>query len=1486
MKRIVSLFVAFLLFASTLPVMAAGTMGKILLSEDFEGYAENQTEIDNLNILSGVDTRVINDGGNKVLFSRAYGDPVSLQFNYSTTKTDKSVFSAKIKFGGKGVVSGTVFEMLSGSAKIPFLSINERGYMKLFDGKTVGGSPKGVYRTLTVAADWKKQIFDVYIDGKCVAGDWFMPSNAPKSIPSSFEISLDYDDKDETEIYIDDIRVYAGDALPWETSFPSGGVNTEVLPFTPTTDILNSFDILTDMEFNNGLIDSGFAINPMGGNISGANYEEELVSAARFYTSEDESSTTFVDITPQSITQKSKYIADIRIRVNELSNGAVLQMLDNKNTAGEWQRGISVTGGVVTAIDGGTRLGTYTPGEWFRISAAYNIPSGKLDIYMNGELSTTLPISTSHYPSFFRFDMVSPAGTMFDVDVDWIRVYTGKLLQPSSEFNEAQFEKTEDSSSATSSVPKFSIMDPVDKLTAALKNKTVFNVNNNTMYIDGMKQSYANDSFKPYIINGRLMMPRNMYSLFSADNVEFDEQSGEIKVGDKALMYVGKTEFSLDGEEQTLHAAPAYENGTLYFPLRDMAEKVLGKKVLWDERGIIVISDDTVAAVSPYDYMTDRTVQWYPIDLIYRYMNFDNPTGKEIVEDIIERYPNNGHPRIWYNSEEIEYILDKADSDAQMKSAVNQVIANAESAVNIDYTPYATVADSGKQNASSAMQTRMENLAEAYLLTSDERYAEAAVRMMKAFAQWQTMGYQSSNLISGHWAALMGIGYDTFYNYLNQTPEGRENLQYFRDRIKALTFNDHLRAFGGENTVDWMKLQDNFVGVIGGGLMLLTLAVCDDEDIRAEAEYLAENALKALYCMAEYYYPDGGYYESVSYSRYALTNMLRAVDALWRCTGSDYGLGNARGFTAAGDYFTFAQSTHTNIGFHDNELKYENGWQREMLAYRYDRPYDAEMARIQKTLANAYMDVKTRFFWHKAFKDKGLAFSATEVPLDKIFVGLESGAFTNSRTTSNPIFATFHGGWTQIVHDMLDLGSFIFESDGIIWAKDHGSDNYDLPGYFNNLGYRLYRKRPEGENCLVINPKDDPNTYYGQDLKAYARILESDLNKPKGAYAIMDLSEAYARDVTKAKRGFYFGDDRNTYLIQDEFTLKKASEVYWFMQSSTDDIEIVSDTKAILKQDGKSCTVEIYSNKPYKLEVMDPKPLPSSPVVDGQGENSGKKLSIHFEDISGNVEIAVKLSPDQGFYTKTPLQFIPMDNWSIPEGDVSAVAPEFKYINVNGKLIDGFIAGKLDYAIELPYGTTTVPEISAEATRGTLIIKQAESFSEKAHITIKVDGYNDVVADISFKVNMDRPIKVTQALVDTKTEVGLKGTLVSPITAGAQTTPEITSSADKMIDGSFETRCAQEDIPCWFEVDLGEVMDIKGVALGFYVDVKGRISYFDVMYSEDGENYTKVFAGESTGETAEWESLMISGRVRYIRIIAYGNSTSNWSSITELAAIK
>ena len=117
------------------------------------------------------------------------------------------------------------------------------------------------------------------------------------------------------------------------------------------------------------------------------------------------------------------------------------------------------------------------------------------------------------------------------------------------------------------------------------------------------------------------------------------------------------------------------------------------------------------------------------------------------------------------------------------------------------------------------------------------------------------------------------------------------------------------------------------------------------------------------------------------------------------------------------------------------------------------------------------------------------------------------------------------------------------------------------------------------------------------------------------------------------------------------------------------------------------------------------------------------------------------------------------------------------------------------------------------------------------------------------------------------------------------TLPEPENPPERMIDGDFGTRATQNGSNLWFEFDMGEVIDISGLAISFYSG-SSRTSKFDIVYSEDGTNFKRVFSGDSSGTTNEFETLAIPGRVRYIRYVGFGNTQGSWNSITEFRAYR
>ncbi len=1466
LKRIISAIVALSMLIGALPVLAASDTDLVLFSEGFEGYAENERKPSSLKIVSGLDSRVVTDGGNKAFYARALGESVNFSFSVPSSDARETVMSVKAKITG-AKTSGKLFNATISGSKVSFVNLDDDGNLKLYDGTVLCAMPKGGYKTLTVHAKWKKKVFSVYVDKKCVAYNWSMPSPAANKSPTAIEFIVEYNEKSETEFFADDFRVYEGSKMPWDMKFPKAAANNEVLEFTPTTDFdPNAVRIIKDFDYKE-------STGLMFGNITSEISTKTLDDGTKVmhWSSPEEKSITngFADMSLPELLSYSKFIFDYRIKINELTGSSKVALLDFRDTAGQWTvRGFEIgsSGKLVADIGGGSASIPF--GEWFRLTFAYNMKTGKIGIYVNGEFVSENTTTAGATPVYFRYDVISPAGSKMDVYFDWCRIYGGDVLLDDSHFSQ---DPVFDTSTEEGTEGLQSIMDNALDLREALNGKTAFVTTNNSMYYDGKKEIITNEAEKLKTIDSVLMIPQATFEKINGDKpVVYTKETGEVSVGDMS----------------TKDIIPVFQNGIMYLPLADSVEKLMNKKLSYDERGMAIIADTAVEVRTQHHYV-DRHKKYYDYDLIYRYLIFDNPTGKEIVDTVIKNHPGNGHPRVYWTNEDIEYVLNKVDTDENWRNEYKRVINNADNLLYADLSSYYTVSDSGKHTAANRMQTMMTTLSTAHLLTGDPKYAKKGVEIMKGFASWASCG--SHNLTLGHWADGMGIGFDSFYNYMMSTAEGRKDMQYIKERMVALEYKGHIDSYskGFYNGPGWITFQDNFVGVIGGGLMCMLLAVCDEEDVRKDSEYLLENVLRSLYNAAELFYPDGGYYEGGDYGDLMMENFMDGMDALYNCCKTDYGMGNIPGFSDAGNAVTYLNSPNGRLNFHDDGGTYWNRFAAEFMGYRYGDVKGALMGRYSKR--NAGKDhtinysLKGLYYFDKAMEGIDVSsIDLSDMPLDKYMYTSEVGTFRDSHNISQPTYVGFHAGWTNVPHDMLDLGEFAFIADGVQWAKDLGADDYSLPGYFNLAGYNVYRKRPEGENCLVLNPQKEVSSYYGQKVGAYAGLVDLDINKPRGAKAAYDLTEAYSRDASKYIRGYYFGDNRNSLIVQDEVSLKGETEAYWFMHTPAD-ITIVDNTKAILSKDGKTLTVDVYCNIPgYELKVMDPKPLPTSPDVSGQKKNEGyRKLAVHHPSASGELVISVKLSPNDD-YAYTPLEYKPISEWTIPEGNIPE-RPYFKGIYLDGKEIYRFSPGVASYNITLPYGTTEIPKVTAVSSGGTVEIVQADSLSGTAIATIKSEGFKDNVCKIKFNVSNDRPIKVKKALSSINPTVGTPSNLIKP-----EKISIINSANDgaNLVDGDFATSVSLADANDWIEFDFGKVIDISGVAVAF---AKGdsNVAAYEILYSEDGTNFVKVYDGLASGMTKEYETLEIASKARYIRLVGKGNNAAVLTTnITEFRAYK
>jgi len=153
------------------------------------------------------------------------------------------------------------------------------------------------------------------------------------------------------------------------------------------------------------------------------------------------------------------------------------------------------------------------------------------------------------------------------------------------------------------------------------------------------------------------------------------------------------------------------------------------------------------------------------------------------------------------------------------------------------------------------------------------------------------------------------------------------------------------------------------------------------------------------------------------------------------------------------------------------------------------------------------------------------------------------------------------------------------------------------------------------------------------------------------------------------------------------------------------------------------------------------------------------------------------------------------------------------------------------------------------------------------------------------------PASALLALACDRTDLTAPRTLPNPVTAAVTSLPTTTvvASGDdgnvpqNTLDNDLATRWSASGDGQWIRYDLGALTAIDHVDIAWFLG-DARIAYFDIEVSPDAVAWTKVFSGQSSGQSLQPERHtfpMASGR--YVRIVGHGNSASNWNSITEVA---
>lgn len=827
------------------------------------------------------------------------------------------------------------------------------------------------------------------------------------------------------------------------------------------------------------------------------------------------------------------------------------------------------------------------------------------------------------------------------------------------------------------------------------------------------------------------------------------------------------------------------------------------------------------------------------------------PTADEIVSAVKLAHPNQQHPRLLATADDFSRIRSLVQTD---ENAMRWFIEVKQSADEFLTQPPKEYSKPDGLRLDSSSARRVATLAFVYQITLDEQYAERAWDEMAfvasdAYPDWSPQHYlDTASMTQG-----IALGYDWLYNYLTE-----EQRAIVRESIKTKGLQPAVPMYLNK-TYWWVYNRDNWNFVCNAGMALGALAIADEEE--ELAGLILREAFKSIQYGLTQYAPDGSAIEGPAYWEYGTMFLVYFLDALDTAVGHDYGFSTREGLADTPLYPIHVAGPQGTFNYSDNASNLIPGRLHLWFADKYDAPeYTWYHQYVTENVGtNGMYDL----IWYRP-ETYGAYEPST---LDRYFELPEAVTMRSHWSDSHALFAGFKGGVNGAPHGDLDTGSFVFDALGVRWAEDLGKEDYNLPGYWDmgedGKRWVYYRKRAEGHNTLVINPSEEP----AQAEEAVSAITRTEFENSEGAYAITDMTPAYAEHMASVQRGAALLDQRRQFLVQDEVEAKVPSELNWFMHTRADIAVQEDGASALLTYGDKRLWVQILTPAEASFTVTEAVPLATSPNPSGQTPNLGvKKLTIHMEEVlRSTISVwMVPLMPGDPLPMQTP-QVTPLSAWSVGQSELA----KLDSLTVAGEPVTGFDPDRRVYEIELPAGEQSLPTVAASANEDLAVsIEQVQDIPGTARIV--VSDPSGAIKTNTYYVSFTYP--PLYGIPDDR----LRHDVIS-VTASEHdgNVPENT------IDGNLGTRWSAYGEQ-WIQFELDGVQDVGAISAAWYSG-NVRSSFFNIELSEDGEQWTRVYDGFSSGETLEHEQYRFTSKsARYIRINGFGNNQSLWNSIAEI----
>jgi Heparinase II/III-like protein/Domain of unknown function (DUF4962) len=580
-----------------------------------------------------------------------------------------------------------------------------------------------------------------------------------------------------------------------------------------------------------------------------------------------------------------------------------------------------------------------------------------------------------------------------------------------------------------------------------------------------------------------------------------------------------------------------------------------------------------------------------------------------------------GHPRLLVLDEDIARVKQAIKTD-KIAGRYFELIQQAGDKVLTEPVAQRVLQGPRLLGVSRQVLARVQTLAGLYRLTGEKKYAQRAVQEMlavAAFSDWHPQHF----LDVAEMTNAIATGYDWLFDVL--TPEQRDTI---RDAIVEKGLKPGLSVYshpGGfdENTNNWNQ-------VCNGGMTVGALAVADEEP--QIARQVIENARASLPRAMRLFAPDGGCEEGPGYWAYATSYTCYYLAACQTALGTDFGFLKTPGLSDTGLFRIHAIGPlGRTFNYADANDGVAPSPQMFYFARVFNHPEYAAEERMTLGGEKPRAIEPLHLLWYDA---AGGDEDLRKLPTTAMFKRVNVAFLRTSWNDHDAAFVGFKGGSNTFSHGHLDLGTFVYDADGVRWAYDLGPDDYNLPGYFGKERWNYYRLKTEGHNTITLNGGEN------QNVKATAPLVGF---SAEHKIAVADLSAAYP-SAKRVQRGVKLLGRQ--LLVQDEIECDEPADVVWNLHTPAKIAIDPSMRRATLTLGRKELTAQILSpaTAHFATATADPPPpVKPDPPMRAIGPRDSTKLVVRLPEKVKELRLVVLLSPQGEGVARANLE--PLEKW-------------------------------------------------------------------------------------------------------------------------------------------------------------------------------------------------------------------------------------------------